>query len=121
MPMLARPTFKRRPLSMTPLIDVIFLLLLFFMLSSTFSKFSELELTQAGSGGAAAEDKPWFLELSNEQLRLNGNPTKIEDVAGTVGTGVILVSLENETTSQRLIDLLAALRGIPDVKVTVLE
>ena len=44
---------------MTSLIDVIFLLLLFFMLSSTFSKFSEIELTAGGSGpGRAAETPP---------------------------------------------------------------
>lgn len=34
----------RKRLSMTPLVDVIFLLLMFFMLSSTFSKYSALEL-----------------------------------------------------------------------------
>jgi biopolymer transport protein ExbD len=35
---------------MTSLIDVIFLLLLFFMLSSTFSRFGEVELTAAAGG-----------------------------------------------------------------------
>ena len=45
-----RKARRRRRLSMTSLIDVIFLLLLFFMLTSTFTRFSEVELTAAGSG-----------------------------------------------------------------------
>ena len=40
-------------LSMTSLIDVIFLLLLFFMLTSTFSKFSEVELAAEGTSDEA--------------------------------------------------------------------
>ncbi|WP_367714863.1 biopolymer transporter ExbD [Nitratireductor sp. GISD-1A_MAKvit] len=39
---------RRKPLSLTSLIDVIFLLLLFFMLSSTFTRFASVEI----SGGA---------------------------------------------------------------------
>ena len=39
-PSLVRPA-RRRRLPLTPLIDVIFLLLLFFMLSSTFTRFSD--------------------------------------------------------------------------------
>ncbi len=38
---------------MTSLIDVIFLLRLFFMLSSTFSRFAEVELTAAGASASA--------------------------------------------------------------------
>ncbi|MEX0280950.1 MAG: biopolymer transporter ExbD, partial [Arenibacterium sp.] len=35
---------RRRVVSLTALIDVVFLLLLFFMLTSTFSSFGEIEL-----------------------------------------------------------------------------
>ncbi len=48
------------PLELTPLIDVVFLLLLFFMVTTAFTKTNEdknlpLELTQAGSGESMAE------------------------------------------------------------------
>ena len=36
-------------MALTPLIDVIFLLLLFFMLSSTFSRFGEIKLDLGGA------------------------------------------------------------------------
>ena len=41
----------RKPIPLTPLIDVVFLLLMFFMLSSTFTKFGTLDAGAAGSGG----------------------------------------------------------------------
>lgn len=120
--MLAEGGFRRRKLSMTPLIDVIFLLLLFFMLTSTFSKFGEIELTQAAPGaGGSATTKPWFLQLSEEGLRLNGREVGLEGIAETMETGNILISLDPATSSQRLVDLLAVLRRIPEVSVTVLE
>ena len=40
----------RKPIPLTPLIDVVFLLLMFFMLSSTFTKFGTLEAGAAGAG-----------------------------------------------------------------------
>ena len=53
--MALRRARQRRRASITSLIDVIFLLLLFFMLASTFSKYSEIELASL-PGGAPAED-----------------------------------------------------------------
>ena len=68
---------------MTSLIDVIFLLLLFFMLTSTFSKFAEIELAAATSGaGAETGAKPFFLQLTTEGLRLNGDALALDALAG---------------------------------------
>jgi biopolymer transport protein ExbD len=111
---------------MTSLIDVIFLLLLFFMLTSTFSKFSELELSTAGSGAAAPHDsKPLFLQLDTDALRVNGQAVSIEDLAASAlgqaeGGTTLLVALGDDVTSQRLTDLLVALRGLPSLRVAVL-
>ena len=111
---------------MTSLIDVIFLLLLFFMLTSTFSKFSEVELSAAGSGAAAPSDvPPLFLQLGVDDLRLNGDPLDMGALAlsplseAEDGT-MLLVSLGAEVDAQRLTDLLVALRGLPALRVTVL-
>lgn len=114
------PPPRRRALSLTPLVDVIFLLLLFFMLSSTFSRFGEVELTGAAPGGGASE-APMFLQLGEDRARLNGEALALGAIAEAAGEGVLLVSLDPGTTSQRLVDLLAALRGAPGLSVTVLE
>lgn len=120
--------FQRRPLAMTSLIDVIFLLLLFFMLTSTFSKYAEVELLSAGAGVAEASDQvPVFLRLTPVDLSLNGAPQNLQtltaafDRAATELTEqVVLVSLDDAVSSQRLVDLLAVLRGISGLRVQVL-
>lgn len=111
---------------MTSLIDVIFLLLLFFMLTSTFSKFSEVELSAAGSGSVVGRDvRPIFLQLGPETVRLNGQPVMLDALAASTlseaeeGT-TLLVSLGAEVNAQRLTDLLVVLRGLPALRVSVL-
>jgi biopolymer transport protein ExbD len=54
---------RRRTIALTSLIDVIFILLLFFLLSSTFSRFGELSLATATSdtGARNADTAPVFL------------------------------------------------------------
>lgn len=123
-----RRTRQRRALSMTSLIDVIFLLLLFFMLTSTFTRFAEVELASAGSGGATAAKKPVFVSLSADDLRLNGTALAFPELSGALaphradGAPLgVLVAARADVTSQRLTDLLGALRSIPGLSVTVLE
>ena len=112
---------------MTSLIDVIFLLLLFFMLSSTFSKFSEIELSAGSKGAGPTHDTaPLFLELSEETLRLNGKSLTLTTLAQAIeGTRQseaqpLLVSLKEGATAQRLTDLLIALRSVKGLSLTVL-
>ncbi|PTX03990.1 ExbD/TolR family protein [Pararhodobacter aggregans] len=112
------PAPRRRGLSLTSLIDVIFLLLLFFMLTSTFTKLGELELTAAPQGAGSAETPPAFVQLGAESLRLNARDIPLEDLraaltelAGPEGTA--LIALAEGVEAQRLVDILAALRGAP--------
>ncbi|NOD86899.1 MULTISPECIES: biopolymer transporter ExbD [unclassified Ruegeria] len=108
---------------MTPLIDVIFLLLLFFMLSSTFSRFSEIELSSAAAGGSsdAEPTERFFVQLGATRAVLNGQPMSLDDLAEQTLTGQVLVSLDNDTSAQRLVDLLVRLRGREGLTVSVLE
>lgn len=114
---------------MTSLIDVIFLLLLFFMLSSTFSKFAEVDLAAAGSGAAPAGDtRPVFLSLATDGLRLNGTDHPLDALPGVLAAErgatdsalPVIIALGAGVTAQRLTDLLAVLRGQPGLAVTVL-
>ena len=130
--MLAETGRRRRGrVSVTSLIDVIFLLLLFFMLTSTFSRFSELELSATGGGAAATagEVTTVFLSLSPDQLLVNGTPTELDalDAAiqalATDGTTRVLISPGKVTDAQRLVDLMAVLKplaGRQGLSITVL-
>ena len=114
---------------MTSLIDVIFLLLLFFMLSSTFSRFAEVELATGGgtTSAAASNSRPLFLRLSEDSLDLNGDPLALDALSDALKAKAdqeetaLLVSLNGTVTSQRLTDLLVILRGMPALQITVLE
>lgn len=119
---------RRKRLSMTSLIDVIFLLLLFFMLTSTFSKYGEIELSTAGQGSNATEEtQPHFLSLKDTGLLLDGVPTEIDALADALAAEdsddpqLVLVSLSEQTTSQTLVDVLATLRGIGGIRAVVLQ
>lgn len=119
--------FRQRKLSLTSLIDVIFLLLLFFMLSSTFSQFSEVELSTAGAGRAtASEMRPIFVQLGESKLRVNARDVALEALPGALAAlmegdkGRALVSSGADVTAQRLTDLLLALRGVTGLQVQVL-
>ena len=121
-----RAAFRRRKLSLTSLIDVIFLLLLFFMLSSTFSQYAEVDLATAGAGqGAVSGTRPIFLQLRQDSLRVNAREVPFDALAGALaplikGEARALVSTGVQVTSQRLTDLLIALRGVPGLSVQVL-
>ena len=119
-----------RRLSMTSLIDVIFLLLLFFMLSSTFSRFGTVDLMAAEAGqGASGETRSMFLRLTPDQISLNGEVVAVDAIEARLivlrsdrdaEETQVLVSLAGPVTSQRLVDVLAVLRQQPKLAVTVL-
>ncbi|MEM9085025.1 MAG: biopolymer transporter ExbD [Pseudomonadota bacterium] len=118
---------RRRTLSITSLIDVIFLLLLFFMLASTFQQFSELEVAGVsgrGSSAATPEDAPLRLVIQPGGLSLNGASTlqdqMVERLSAPSGEPKRLsVEVAPGVTSQRLIDVLVRLEPISDLEVNL--
>jgi biopolymer transport protein ExbD len=62
--------YRRKP-SLTPMIDVVFLLLVFFMLASRFGVENVLPMPLA-SGGTGVSETPKLLDISPNGLRLNG-------------------------------------------------
>ena len=121
---------RRRRLSMTSLIDVIFLLLLFFMLTSTFSKYGEVRLSSAGQrrGMTDTDDvRPVFIRLGQSEVSLDGIPATFEDLehalfAKDIGEAKphILISPQLDVSAQRLVDLLALMRNY-NWPITVLQ
>jgi biopolymer transport protein ExbD len=126
----ARFAPRLRRLALTPLIDVVFLLLLFFMLTTTFSRLGEIDLAPAAGGGVAPDDRaPRLRPAAPDLVRVNAVETaldalldRLDPLAGAADEGfVILVSLSGAPSAQRLVDLLAVLRARPDWQVRVLE
>ncbi|SES38289.1 biopolymer transport protein ExbD [Tranquillimonas rosea] len=71
---------RRRP-SLTPMIDVVFLLLVFFMLASRFGTDMHLPLNVAGTGGGEAyQGPPRLVDIRPDGLSLNGETVALEDL-----------------------------------------
>ena len=115
--------FRRRRISMTSLIDVIFLLLIFFMLTSTFSRFGEFEISAAASGTNAPE-RVDFLRLDRASLTLNGQATDLEQLHARLTRDEpipVLVGVSETVTTQRLVDVIMVLRRVAGLKFQVLQ
>ncbi len=116
---------RRRRLSLTSLIDVIFLLLLFFMLSSTFTRFAQVELAAPGGGGAGASRPDIFATVDEGGLTVNGTPvdpqapgTAVSSLVEAGAKTALLVPREG-ARAQDLVSALELLRGGGELKVIV--
>lgn len=108
---------RRRLVSLTPLIDVVFLILVFFMLASKFSTERTLPLSAAGQGGGAWQGAPRLIEIAPERLSLNGAPVALDGLAaalasrGIAGEAALVLRPVAGADTQRLTDVLDALRA----------
>jgi len=115
---LAAPTARRRSvISLTPLIDVVFILLVFFMLASSFMDWRTLLLETAAAGAPApAEESPFVVQIETGELRLNGDAITLEemiDAAHARRPAAQPVSLQPmaETRAQAVVRVLDALNA----------
>lgn len=71
---------KELELNLTPLIDVVFLLLIFFMVSTTFERESEISIELPESAGEEAQHEKFVVEISIDgQGRYFINQRKLKD------------------------------------------
>jgi biopolymer transport protein ExbD len=76
------PRMRRRP-NLTPMIDVVFLLLIFFMLASRFGIDRALPLSAAGSAGEYS-GPPRLVDITPTGLSLNGIPVTPDTLAAAL-------------------------------------
>ena len=84
-----RGASRRRGLfGLTPLIDVVFILLLFFMLSSSFVQWRALTLATGGEGTAVDAGPARLLGIAADgRLDLDGIPVSLAELPGRLGPG----------------------------------
>lgn len=111
------PIRRGRRLSLTSLIDVIFLLLLFFMLSSTFTKFSEVEITGGSSGFNTSSSRPdIMISLTEAVWRINGvqisNENSEQELQRltTLGAKSAVILVRDDLSSQMLVSAVETVR-----------
>ena len=119
---------NRRRASITSLIDVIFLLLLFFMLASTFSKFSEIDVAVAGaSGGGLSTAEIATINIRTDRVYCNETETLDADLVSRLnaltssGTHGVMISVSDGVSTQRLVDVLSLVKQVPTLTIQIQE
>lgn len=120
----ARP--KRKAVGLTSLIDVIFLLLLFFMLASSFTRYQSLPLASGAQGGGAEIKPAYFRIHSAEKMDLNGQPLGADELGARFSQlkekdgKLVAIWSGPDATVQNVVDVMSAARmaGLNTVIVT---
>ncbi|MFW8637361.1 ExbD/TolR family protein [Cribrihabitans pelagius] len=105
---------RRRP-SLTPMIDVVFLLLVFFMLASRFGMDTVLQLPLAGQGGTY-DGTPRLIGIGAGNLDINGVPVADSNLAQALTPLVekpddmLVLRGRDKADLQRITDVIALLR-----------
>ncbi len=80
-------------LQLTSLIDVVFLLLIFFMVSTSFVDFTrrlDIELPEAKSSAEVVEKKSFLIEVGvKKRISLNGKTVLLDDLERELKAGVV--------------------------------
>lgn len=106
---------RNRAVNMTPLIDVVFLLIIFFMLTSSFSHNESIDLSFPLVPDAAASDAPPVillvadkgrLFLQNEQIEQDTMQAQLQDTfSADPGRRVVIMST-NDVSVQEIVSVM---------------
>ncbi len=120
-------SFHRRRPSLTPIIDVVFLLLVFFMLASTFNEDRKVNLLSELIYGTSQYDgNPRLIEIKSKNLLINGVEAddndalkRLEQITPDLSQ-IIIVQVLGNTSTQRMLDVIELLKssGFSNLKVT---
>ncbi len=105
---------RRCSLGLTPLVDVIFLLVVFYLLVSQFAQLQTLDVSVDEPSTVSSEPDQWTISVSSSNdVLLNGAPTSIDTIATD-----LLSAQPNEATMLTI----RVAPGVPlQIAVTVLE
>ncbi|MCV6584209.1 MAG: biopolymer transporter ExbD [Marinibacterium sp.] len=111
----APPPRPRRKPSLTPMIDVVFLLLVFFMLASRFGMDAVMPLPLASSGDGTYEGPPRLIDIAPDGLALNGAP--VSDLPAALAplmqspTDMLILRGRDGATVQHIVDVTETLHA----------
>ncbi|MDX1432505.1 MAG: biopolymer transporter ExbD [Gammaproteobacteria bacterium] len=118
-------------INLTPLIDVVFLLLIFFMVSTTFNRDSELSIELPAASAEASQRKPDSIEVAidargrfyvNGRQLLNTQSKTLRQAlraaAGDNDSPPIIISADANTPHQAVVKIMDAARELGFVRLT---
>lgn len=121
-------------INLIPLIDVLLVVIIFLMLTTTYARFSGLEINLPSANAEEKAEKPNEIEVAvtaTGQVVVNGQPLSSADVnfikealvqaAGGREDPVIIISADAKTTHQSVVDVMQAAQsaGYPRISFTI--
>jgi biopolymer transport protein ExbD len=116
------PQRRKQSISLTALIDVVFILLMFFMLTSSFTKFSALEMQSSLAASTASDSKPQLLRLALDGQLSSEQTTALTDSALTSDFDISVPTVLQptpDTQVQVIVDALSRLKTLGFTQVTL--
>ncbi|HET8729196.1 MAG TPA: biopolymer transporter ExbD [Alphaproteobacteria bacterium] len=120
------PRQRRRIISLTPLIDVVFILLVFFMLATSFDDWRSISLDPpAAAARGTGMEGAVLVRIGDEGIDVNGVPVAADALGREVGTLItgdpearVLIQPASEVPLQRIVTVVdqLALAGITNVR-----
>ncbi len=115
-------------IDIAPMIDIVFILLIFFMVTTTFVKDMKLELERPGASTASAAssksvrifiDKHGDIYLDGEPIRIWLIQSKLRELLGTSTNKTVLVVSDDDVPAGKLVEVVdqARLSGAQSVAV----
>jgi biopolymer transport protein ExbD len=116
----ARETLE---INLTPLIDVLLVILIFLMITTTYSKFAELQINLPTADAQKQQERPNEINITvnaGGQYTINRKPVVFHDVntlademrraAGELKDPVVVISADSNATHQSVISIMEAAR-----------
>jgi biopolymer transport protein ExbD len=121
-------TEQKSEIDMSPLIDMVFILLIFFVVSSTFTKDMKIDIERPGAASAqSASTKAIRIYLeSNGNITIDGNKvrpwmvqSRVREFLDATGEASVLIVTDRGVAADKLIEVVdqARLAGATDVGV----
>ncbi len=115
-------------IDISPLIDMVFILLIFFMVTTTFVKDMKLELNRPGASSASPAstksirvfiDHNGDIYVDNQQVRIYSLQSKLRDMLRVSTDKSVLVVTDEDVAAKRVIEVVdqCKLAGVVDVGV----
>jgi biopolymer transport protein ExbD len=123
-------TNEEPEINLIPMIDVLLVIIIFLMLSTTYSKFSGLEINLPTADSSKQVEQPNEIDVavtSAGQVLINKSPLTVTDVksiadglrraAGTRPDPVIVINADAKATHQSVVDVMQAAQtaGYPHI------
>ena len=110
-------------LNLIPLIDILIVVLIFLFLTTTYSRYSELQINLPTAGAGRAEEKPQIMNVAVDaggRYAINGTPVvygspeafaeRMREAAGSTKEPIIAISADAMATHQAVVNVMESAR-----------